>query len=411
MIAGVFSFVTIVPVILKSSFGLESSTLAYGTTLFFISYAVGNLFYTNKIDKSPNLVNSIIFLYCFEIIFIIGLLVAMVFSSGYMEFEYLEEIYFISRISNGFTGGGIVTIIRHVIKLKLINTKNRTKVNSVIDSFYSLLKYFMPIIGGFAADLFSPIAPIIIGLSLFVYSFYVIIFHKAKIYFQFAFNVNKEIKRNKNKILDGFKKYFHKDKYRPVRIHYIVNGFFFNSIRPFFDFFIPILLVSSYSYKISEISIIIGWRIIGMVFQFATSAAIEKIPTGWFQLISHVITGSCLIILATNDGIYLDVTMLSFVMFIAGFAAGMVSNWEYKIINRILRDGIKVNHTVLIGGLLGGSGLYVYQFILGILYSLNGGTEYIKYFMIIASITLFAIGCLEVIMDKRFRDQNLIGND
>lgn len=400
-LAGVFTFVTILPTLLKSYYGISTQVLAYGSTIFIASYTVSSIYHTYHMDKTVGVFKTSIILYIVDIISISSLILA--FSLDLLSIDTIITIFLISRAFNGWCGGGITTITGYIIKLKLYSSKNNNRLNGIIDSIYSSIKYIMPIFGAFSSELLTPSTPIFIGLFLMISSMALLIKYKRKIHFHYLYNLKKVNHQGSHLLSKGFKEYFKKNKYRPVRIQYLVNLLFRNATRPYFDFYIPLLLITSYSYKVSDAAIISSWLIIGMTLQFTTSGLISKLTTGWYQSISNLFTAAVILILIYNPIIFENSLYLSVFMFLIGVSNGMNGNWRYKMINRIGKDGIKLSHSKLIGDTAGGISVYIVLILFGALSTYSNEIDLVNIVMMLIAVGLILISILEIFMDSRYK--------
>jgi len=406
-LAGVFSFVTILPTLLKVNYGIGSDILSYGTTVFIVTYMLSSIYHTQYIDKAKEKVfRATLILYIIDIISTTSLIV--IFYMGTLSPDVVTWIFILSRILNGWCGGGITSLIGYIIKLKLYKEKNNTKINGVIDSFYSFIKLVMPIVGAFASEIMTPLTPMIIAVVLMMISIYILLKDRRKIYFTYMLSLsraNNEAveKKHAQGLAQAFKTYLRKNKYRPVRIHYLVNLFLRNSVRPYFDFFIPLYLVTTHSYLVSEAAIVSSWMVIGMILQFLTTRSAQRMTTGVYQGVSNIMMSVCIFILALSDDIYTNPLHLSIVMFVVGVSTGMKGNWNYRLINRIGRDGVKLSHTTLIGNIIGGSSVYIVLLLMGAMFATGTGETVINSIMIVLSSSLVVVSILEVMMDRSYR--------
>lgn len=399
-LAGVFSFVTILPALLKSSFDLPTSSLSFGTTLFIFSFTVGSVFFTNYVDKKIDIVSMTIRLFIVDIISMI--IMVLIFSGFITDKEVIIQLFYISRVVNGICAGGIATMTGYILKLKLLKSQNKEKTNSFIDSSFNIIKFIMPITGALLSESISLEMPMYLGMVLVMLSLHSIIKHKNTLHFHYTINIHKNKKNNKSNILLGLVAFFNNTRYLPVRLIFITTSFTRNITKPFFEFFMPVYLVSEFGFKVSEVAFVSGWLIIGIVLQPLTISFINKWSTSFYLLVSNVLLGFSVLVLTNYSDIYTSMYMLSFIMLIQGFSIGMFNNWKYKLINRISNDGIKVSHVSLINNLIGESSVYITLLVITFLIDLDGGVLMFFDFIYVALVLLILLSFFEVLIDRYY---------
>jgi hypothetical protein len=334
---------------------------------------------------------------------LISMLVVLTFFPG--NESAITAVFYVSRVLNGWCGAGLLTTTGYVLKLKLLKIKDNAKLNGTMESIHSSLKYVMPMVGAFSSDLIEPRTPIFIGIFLTIISFVYLIKNRRSIHFNYVINLKKSAKKNNHNIMDGIKTYLRKDKYRPVRTHFVLNNFLRNSVRPMFDFYIPVILISAWGFKVSEVAFISSWLILGQILQFTSAGLLRKIGTGNYQMISNFLLFLPIYIMATNEGVLESIALMSMLMFLVGYSGGMLSNWQYKMTNRISQDGIKISHTSLITQLSGGISYSLSALIIGVLSSYTNSFELVEILFLSVVSTLLVLSVLEILMDRRYRKE------
>jgi hypothetical protein len=231
-------------------------------------------------------------------------------------------------------------------------------------------------------------------------SIYSIIKNQPKLHFHYTINIRRSKKINSSNIATGFKVYFALTRYLIVRLIFISSTFVRNSARPFFEFYIPVTLVSAHNFKVSEVAFILGWMVIGVILQPTSIFLLKKISTGVYLLLANILLSSVILLLLFSDFIYSSVIYMSLAMLIQGYSSGMYNNWRYKLINRISKDGIKLSHIPLIDNLLGGSSVYLTLLFIGLIIDTSGGQSVYYGFMFVIVICILIFSVLEVIMDN-----------
>ena len=403
-LAGVFSFVTILPTLLKANFDFPTSSLSFGTTLFILFFTLGNLYYTNYVDKKVDIVSMTIKLFIIDLVSMI--LMIIIFTGLIENDDVVLWVFYFSRILNGICGGGIATMTGYILKLKLYKTDNKERTNSIIDSSYSVIKFIMPIIGALASEWIYPAAPMYIGIALMLISIYSIVRNRAKLHFHYTINIRRSKKLNSSNILTGFSIYFTRTKYLLVRLVFISSTFIRNSARPFFEFYIPIILVSNHNLRVSEVAFVLGWMVIGVIMQPTSIFLLRKVSTGLYLLIANIILCSSILLLLFSEFIYLSIMYLSLIMFLQGYSTGMYNNWRYKLINRISNDGVKLSHITLIDNLLGGSSVYLTLIFIGLIIDTANGKGLFHDFMLIVVTLIIIFSIIEIIVDKYYNSKS-----
>lgn len=398
---GVFTFVTILPILLKSTQDISSSVISYGTTIFVIVFTISNIYHTTYSDKQIDVLNRTITLLLFEIVSIFILVI--IFTSDTIENqELLIALFFVSRVLNGWTGGGIVTLTWYVLKLKLFKERDRESSNGKIETALNASKFVMPIIGSFSSEILHPVAPVLIGLISILAGLFIIFKNKKKLHFHYHLNIKRSKRSNEENLTKGLSRYFKKDYFRPVRYHFLVTALLKNTIRPYVDFYIPIILVSSYAYKVSEVAFIMSLVLLGTLTQASLSGLVNRLSTGIHQVLSSSILLACIYMLVFND-VLEDMLFLCLIMFVIGITGGMHQNWVYKILNRVNKDGVKFNHSNLINNFLRGAGQNITFLVISVLIDTAMGGVYIGYYIMAGAILLALTAISESIMDYLYK--------
>lgn len=399
---GVFTFVSILPILLKVHLGFETSIISIGTTIFVIIFTISNIYHTTYSDRQSDVLNRTISLLLLEIISLF-ILVIIFTTSADTNKDILIALFFVSRAINGWTGGGIITLTWYILKLKLFREGKKELINSRIETALNSTKYVMPLVGSLSSEIMHPVAPILIGLVAIIIGIYIIFRNKKSLHFQYHFNIMKSTKGNGELLMDGVKRFVKKDYYRPVRIHFGITILLKNMITPYVDFFVPILLVATYGYKVSEAAFVISLVLLGTLTQAFISGIIERLSTGFHQLISSTVLFVCFYILVFYQDVYKDMFLLCVLMFVMGVTRAMHQNWAYKILNRINKDGIKFNHSNLISNFLRGIGQNSTFIVMSVLISQSFSDIYIGYFVVVISVMALFTALSEIIMDRRYR--------
>lgn len=406
---GVFTFVTILPILLKANQDFSSTIISYGTTIFVVVFTISNIYHTTFSDKKKDVLNRTITLLLLEIVSIF-ILVIIFTSDSTLDKDILIGLFFASRVLNGWTGGGVITLTWYILKLKLFKERKKELINSRIETALNSTKYVMPIIGSLSSEVLHPVAPVLIGLTAIVIGISIMFAKRKKLHFHYHLNIQRSKKNNNEKLINGIRRFIKKDYYRPVRIHFAITALLKNITRPFIDFYIPMLLISAYTYKVSEVAFVMSFVLLGTLTQAFLSGIIERLSTGVHQLITSSILLTCIVNLVFNLDIYSNLYALCSVMFIIGITGAMHQNWSYKILNRINKDGVKFNHSNLINNFLRGVGQNITFLVISVLIGQSIGAVYIGNFVVIVSILLLITSLSEIRMDRKYYIDKAIGN-
>ena len=402
-LAGVFSFVTILPTILKSHYGFSDADLSFGLTLFLASYTFSIMYFTNYMDKQIDVIKSMTILYMIECLSVASLISGIYFIE---DSEVLLWIFFITRVFNGVCGGGLVTTTGYVLKLKLLRNKRNGMINSIIDSIFNSLKYIFPLLGAIMADSISPESPLMLGMVLIGLSLWVFLANKRKLFFHYTINFRKSSKKYQEKLLDSVKVYFNGSRDKVLRRYFVSMLVMRNAVRPFWDLYIPLALVGTHGYSITHTAFIISFVILGQILQFTTGKIIDKVRPCRYLLYSNMAMVVIVFVLIFNQQIYDNVMYLYMIMFVLGFCRSMYANYNYKMMNQIALGGVKLNHMNFINMFFGESGHYLSYLGYGMILVLGGGYDIIHQ-IILALVVLLMIGSVwEVFfMKKKYKSR------
>jgi MFS family permease len=272
----IFLINIIINPILINDFHFNEILLSYSNLFLSIGLFSGTLLFRYLLDYRVN------FIYLLKksilVFFIVILLYIPYIYFNPVHFNvFYQSLFLIFRFFEGILSGGIGFIIQFLIGYKLINNNFKGFINSLISSKFYFAKFIGPIIGSF---LFLHLGTVFVlyYINLFFY-FAIYIFLKKK-----YFSLNREYYRYLRKKHSFYKKSlkrfylknifsfsFLKSIYKNnkfIKSMLLIEMFLQNSIRPFYDFYLILMLLHLFNFNLVEAGSLMSFFVFGQALSF-----------------------------------------------------------------------------------------------------------------------------------------------
>ncbi|AEG01006.1 MFS transporter [Methylomonas methanica] len=382
---------TAINLILFKYYGYTEAELSIILNVYVLAFTIGTTYTNLHVSKRLSYVHAIIFL-------LSGSSIVYTLHTIIIETNLPHYFYILNRFMEGLFNGGIISITSHILKTKTIFNTNNGFIHSINSSAHFFIKLSIPlasttllIIPGFEASIYLFTSSILILLALYFYKSKNLFSNKYQKYMLIAKKrqklTNQSIKESFVSILINL---LNGDN-KTYKSHYILSNLFHNSLRPFFDLYLGLLMISVYNYNLVETTFFASCVALGQSMQLFSGKIADRYFLYYYNLALISLFSLFFYTLAFEKQLFETPGIATILFFILGIGRSLYANYAYKITNNLIKLGMPVNHTSFLSFLLAGfSNYFAYLMLSWLLYngfSLND-LVYIPILIIIGIIIL-----------------------